>query len=90
MAIIKKKIEPTISLTFVHLLISVVSPTHKTPSDYIDGILELDLENGTQVQRKHLSPSLLRQKIEELKISENRYEKISGKDTFLVTRKIWD
>ena len=50
----------------------VPSPQQKTLADYVEGILELDLEDGRgqpqrKVIRRNLSPNLLRRKIEELK-----------------------
>ena len=86
---------------------AVVLPSHKTPADYIEGILELvddvettsgsvrqgassssalssdedcggseaTFESGSEPQhqtRRDLSPSLLRQKIEELEFTEQR------------------
>lgn len=54
---------------------SVPSPEQKTLSDYVEGVLQLSLEDGRgqpqrRLARKNLSPNLLRRRIEELKEGE--------------------
>ena len=58
---------------------TVPSPQQKTLSDYVEGIFEVELEDGKgqpqrKVSRKNLSPNLLRRKIEKLKDAEKRWE----------------
>ncbi|TRY73430.1 hypothetical protein TCAL_15764 [Tigriopus californicus] len=58
----------------------IPSPNEKTLADYVEGILELDLEDGRgqpqrRVSRKNLSPSVLRKRIEALQETDDRSPK---------------
>ncbi len=58
-------------------MLPVPSPQQKTLADYVEGILGIDLEDGSgqpqrKVSRRKLSPNLLRRKIEELKEADQK------------------
>ena len=64
------------SLTCISPFFPVPSPQQKTLADYVEGVLEVDLDLGGRravakvKAKRNLSPSLLRRRIEELKENE--------------------
>ena len=78
---------PPLDLAFsLPLPATVPSPQQKTLADYIEGILVIDVDDSSNGRRQRsraaaavgggnrnsLSPNLLRRKIEELKVSDER------------------